>query len=68
MHRWAGLLKQQSLITVNRKHSLSACSKQTEVFRFKFVAIKRMLPFSASSIFVLQGSGDNTKLHLCVIV
>jgi hypothetical protein len=64
MHKWALLLKRQSSITVNRSltienklpFSVSVCSKQTEVcrFRFPFAANKRKLPFSVSSVFRLQ--------------
>jgi hypothetical protein len=65
-HRWAHLLKQQSLITVYRLHTkenkqpfyVSICSKQTEVgcFRFPFAENKNRsyhfssVPFSVCGI------------------
>ncbi len=65
-HRWAILLKQQSSITVFRlltkenKLLFFVCSKQMEVcrFRFPFPTNKQKLPFSISSVFRLQNSGN----------
>jgi hypothetical protein len=64
VHRWACLLKQQSSITVYRlptkenklPFSVSVCSKQTEVGRFRlpFAANKWKSPFSVSFVFSLQ--------------
>jgi hypothetical protein len=57
---WAGLLKQQSSITIHRlpikedkrPSSVSVCSKQMEVCRFCFfVCSKRNSPFSVSFVF-----------------
>jgi hypothetical protein len=55
--------EKESLITIyhltikenKRPFSVSVCSKQTEIcrFRFPFTENKRMLPFSMNSVFCL---------------
>ncbi len=49
-----------SFVDQGKQTSVSVCSKQTEVcrFRFPFVENERKLPFSVSSVFRLRKHGD----------